>query len=147
MAPILLLYSVLYFLILQSAMTEPLFSLLLLHSAYLFYRERYVAAALLASFLIYSRSEGMFMLVIFGGYLLAQRQWKSLPLLLFGFLLYSTIGYFSGHDFLWYFSENPLPGNQCIWPWWLGSLFCQVPGYFWLAFDRSGGIRDYNAIL
>ena len=107
LAPIILLFSVLYFLILQSAMTEPLFSLLLILSSFLFYKEKYLWASILASFLIYSRSEGMLMIILFACYLLLMRKWKFIPLMATAFSIYSFIGYFSGHDFLWFFTENP----------------------------------------
>lgn len=54
---LLLLFSPLYFIVLQSALTEPLFSLLLVSAVYFCFREKYIAAALVISFLMFSRSE------------------------------------------------------------------------------------------
>lgn len=112
LSAIVLLFNALYFFVLQSGMTEPLFSLLFILSAYLLYNEKYLAGALIASFLIYSRSEGMFFIILFAGYLLLNRQWKYVPLLASAFIVYSFVGYFSGHDFLWYFTENPYALNS-----------------------------------
>jgi hypothetical protein len=96
-----------YFLVIQSAMTEPLFGLILIFSSYLFFKEKYLWGALVASTLIYSRSEGMFILIIYAFFLLLSRKWKYIPFLASAFIIYSLAGYFSGHDFLWYFTENP----------------------------------------
>lgn len=101
------LFAPVYFEVIQSALTEPLFSLLFILSAYLLFCERYFWGTILASFLMYTRSEGIFIIPIFAFYLLLIRQWKFIPFLATGFLLYSFAGYFSGHNFLWFFTENP----------------------------------------
>jgi hypothetical protein len=102
-----LLLAPLYFFIIQSAMTEPLFSLLLVLSAYLFFSKKYIVAAVVASFLMYSRTEGTFILLIFAAFLIFEKRWYVLPLLGTAMLIYSFAGLFSGHDFLWFFTENP----------------------------------------
>ena len=103
----LLLFSPLYFLVLQSSLTEPLFSLLLITGSYLYLKQKYILGSLVLSFLLFSRSEGLFILVCFATFLLIIRQWKSLPLLGFGFIIYAIVGKLMGHDFFWYFTENP----------------------------------------
>ncbi len=104
---ILLLFTPLYFVILQSGMTEPLMSLVLVAAIYLLYQEKFLAGALLMSFSIYTRTEGTFLTVYILLYLLLIGKWKYIPLLGVGFLIYSFVGKFSGHDFLWFFTENP----------------------------------------
>lgn len=101
------LFAPVYTEVIQSALTEPLFSLLIILSAYLLYNEKYFLGAIVASFLMYSRSEGTFIIIIFASYLLLIRKWKFIPFLATAFMLYSFAGYFSGHDFLWFFTENP----------------------------------------
>jgi hypothetical protein len=107
LAIIITLCTPVYFLILQSAMTEPLFSLVFIYTAYLLYKEKYAWGAIIASSVLFSRSEGMFVILVYAVYLLLMRKWKYVPLLGVTFLLYSIIGYFSGHNFFWYFTENP----------------------------------------
>jgi hypothetical protein len=107
MVIIIVLFSSGYFITIQSAMTEPLFSLMLIACSYLIFSGRYTAGAIIASFLIYSRSEGLLIIPVYGIYLVLSRKWKFIPLLSTGFIIYSLIGYFSGHDFLWFFTENP----------------------------------------
>jgi hypothetical protein len=100
-------FAPVYFYVMQSAMTECLFSLLFVGSAYLLFKEKFMWGAIVASFLIYSRSEGMFFLIIFAFYMAIARQWKYIPLLATAFLIYSFAGYFYGDDFLWFFTKNP----------------------------------------
>lgn len=103
----LIIFTPIYFLTIQSALTEPLFSLLLILTAYLLFYEKYFAGCLLASFLMYSRSEGIFIIIIFASYLIIDKQYKYIPLLFAAFFIYSFAGYFTGHDFFWFFTENP----------------------------------------
>ncbi len=106
-AIVLTLFAPVYLAVIQSGLTEPLFGLLLIFSAYLLFCEKYFWGAVLASFLMYSRTEGVFMIVIFSSYLTLIRQFKFIPLFFTAFIIYSFIGFFSGHDFLWYFTELP----------------------------------------
>ena len=103
----LLIFSPLYFIILQSSLTEPLFSLILISGIYLYFKNKYLPATILLSFLLFSRSEGSFMLVCFAAYLGIMKQWKYLPFFLTAFVLYAIAGVLMGHNFFWYFKENP----------------------------------------
>jgi hypothetical protein len=103
----LLLFSPLYFIALQSSLTEPLFSLMLSSVVYLYFTNKNILATIILSFTLFSRSEGMFIIPCFAVYLVLIRKWALLPLLLTGFFIYACMGFFMGHDFLWYFSENP----------------------------------------
>lgn len=102
-----LLFNPLYFLVSQSALTEPLFSFILIFSAYLLYKENFFWGALLASSLMFSRTEGLFLVVYYGAYLCVLKKWKYIPLLTTTFIIYACIGSFSGHNFFWFFTENP----------------------------------------
>lgn len=103
----LLIFSPLYFIVLQSALTEPLFSLILIATIYYYFSEKYIIGSILISFILFSRSEGTFILPCFLVYLILLKQWKYIPLLFVGFITYAIIGKISGRDFLWYFTENP----------------------------------------
>lgn len=106
-AILLVIMAPMYLATMQSSLTEPLFSLLVLLSAFLIFKENFFIGALLSSTLMYSRSEGLFILLIFIAYYVLRKKFKYLPLFAFSFLIYSLAGLFSGHDFLWYFTENP----------------------------------------
>lgn len=90
-----------------SGLTEPMFAAVLMASLYGIMTKRYVWALLVLSFLPFVRSEG---LVIFGSviiYLCYSKQCRYIPLLAFGHVAYSIIGYFYYHDFLWVFNKMP----------------------------------------
>lgn len=103
----LLIFSPLYFTILQSSLTEPLFSLVLITATYFYFKNKFALATVIISFILFSRSEGFFIIGCFLLFLIISKQWKFIPLLLTGFLIYSTVGFFMGHDFFWFFTENP----------------------------------------
>ncbi|MFZ4400254.1 MAG: hypothetical protein ACOYO1_09485 [Bacteroidales bacterium] len=104
---VIMMFAPLYYILTFSGLTEPLFALFLIISIYLSIKQRFIAACLLLSFLPFVRSEGLIILGVYFLYLLLKKQWKLIPLLLFGHLLYSIAGYFVYHDFLWVFNKIP----------------------------------------
>lgn len=91
-----------------SGLTEPLFALVLIASVYLTLLERNQAAALLLSFLPFVRSEGLLMIGVFGLYFLWKKQWRALPLLAVGHVMYGLVGYVLVFDSpLWVFNKIP----------------------------------------
>jgi hypothetical protein len=90
-----------------SGLTEPLFALFLIGAIFLAIRKQYIAASVVASLMPFVRSEGLLILVVFGTWLLLNKQWKYIPLLLSGHLVYAIAGYFVHHDFFWVFSKIP----------------------------------------
>lgn len=120
---IFVLFSPVYFKFSQSCLTEPLFGLVAISSAYFFICEKYKLSAILISFIIYSRSEGMLFIPIYGFALILRRQYKTLPFLLTGFLFYSIVGVFIGKGFLWYYFDYPYKavvegyGKGPFWNW------------------------------
>ena len=90
-----------------SGLTEPLADAMIAITVYLAFRGRFIPASIIISFLPFVRSEGLFICGTFGLYLLAMRQWKIIPLLLLGHIIYSIIGYPYYKDFLWVFHAIP----------------------------------------
>jgi hypothetical protein len=90
-----------------SALTEPLFALVLALSVWFFSDKKYFVALVLLSFLPLVRSEGFVVFPIFILALLLQKQWKYIPLLLAGSLLYSLVGFIAFDDFFWLINRNP----------------------------------------
>lgn len=115
----LVIFTPLYFLVLQSALTEPLFSLILIFSSYLLYKKQFLTGAIVASFLVFTRTEGLFIVFYYAFYLLLLKEWKHIPMLATAFFIYGFVGYFSGHSFLWFFTEMPYavesPYGQGTW--------------------------------
>lgn len=96
----------------NSGLTEPSFGFFLMSSVLLFLHNRYLAGTILISFLPFVRSEGNLMLPLFGMVLLMRGRWLFIPLLAFGTLAYSVVGYFYYNDFFWVANQNPYTGHN-----------------------------------
>jgi hypothetical protein len=92
-------------------LTEPFFGLLTMLALYLLINQQWLFFAITISFIPFARSEGQFVVVLAFLILIVQKQWKYLPFLAFGFIIYSIIGYFLLDDFLWYFNNDPYIGE------------------------------------
>ncbi|MCE3295533.1 MAG: hypothetical protein K0R65_1247 [Crocinitomicaceae bacterium] len=87
-------------------LTEPLFNLCLVIGLYLLISKKWLAFALVLSFAPFLRSEGQLVLLVSAIVLLLNKQWKYVPLLGVGFLLYAIIGWLALSDFWWYFNKS-----------------------------------------
>lgn len=96
-----------YFLIQFSGLTEPLFGLVLVGAVRLAVANRPGWSAAVVSLLPFARSEGFILIGIWVVYLVWQRQWPSLPLLLLGYVVYSGIGAVAFGELGWVFGHNP----------------------------------------
>lgn len=104
---IFVLFSPVYFRFAQSCLTEPLFGLVAVLSAYLFLCERYKWATIILSFIIFSRSEGMMFIPLYAIALLIRKQYSAIPLLFVGFIFYGLVGLAVGKEFFWYYYDYP----------------------------------------
>ena len=95
-------------------MTEVLFGFLVLLSGLLILQKRLFWFAILISLAPFVRSEGQILLPLAILVLAYHKQWRALPFLLFGFLVYAVIGFFALGDFWWYFTQNPYRGAEEI---------------------------------
>ncbi len=107
LSPILLLFSPLFYILTFSGLTEPLFALMLSIGIYTVLKDKYIFAAVLVSFLPFVRSEGLLIAAVFGFFFLLKKEWKILPLLLVGHLVYSIVGSFVHENLLWVFKKIP----------------------------------------
>ncbi|KAA9338588.1 hypothetical protein F0P96_07100 [Hymenobacter busanensis] len=92
-----------------SGLTEPLFSTVLVCAAALTAGRRVGWGTVLVSFLPLVRSEGFLMLGVWLVYLALTQQWRHLPKLGIGFVVFSLIGGLFYHDFWWMFTRNAYP--------------------------------------
>jgi hypothetical protein len=132
-AAIVAVFTPIYFVMMFSGMTEVLFSLVLVLSLYLFFKENYLLSAVTISFLFLVRSEGLAFIGLFFIALIVRRQYKIIPLLFSGFILFSFIGWiFYYHDFWWLFNKRPYAiGGPDIYgsgEWY--TFFKKMPLYF-----------------
>lgn len=109
-------FTPIYFALMSTGMTEIIFSLILVLSVYLFFSEKYAASAALVSFLFLARTEGLAFELLFLIALIIKKQYRAIPWLAAGFLVFSFIGLvFHYHDFWWLYNQRPYAtGNQFV---------------------------------
>lgn len=101
-------FTPIYFALMSTGMTEIVFSLLLVLSVYLFFSEKYYTSAIFISFLFLARTEGLAFELLFLIALIIKKQYRAIPLLATGFLVFSLIGLvFHYHDFWWLYNQRP----------------------------------------
>ncbi|MBL7813690.1 MAG: hypothetical protein JNL70_01705 [Saprospiraceae bacterium] len=96
-----------YFTLTFSGLTEHLFALLLVWAILELHTEGYLLGSVLISFLPFVRSEGLLMVGLVGLYLLSQKQWKMLPFLTVGHLVYGLAGAMVHGSVFWIFTKIP----------------------------------------
>jgi glycosyltransferase involved in cell wall biosynthesis len=89
------------------AMTEVTGAMLLTIAIFLYFNKKFIWAAIAISFLPFARTEGMFILPLFGFMFLLRRQWAAIPFLLTAFLIYSVVGGIYFNDFAWVVKQFP----------------------------------------
>jgi hypothetical protein len=117
----------------STGMTEVIFSLILMVSVYLFFKEKYILSSIIISFIFLARTEGLAFLLPFLIALILKKQYKAIPMLATGFLVFSFIGLiFYYHDFLWLINERPYAkGGPSVYG--RGSWYhfiAEMPNYF-----------------
>lgn len=95
------------YLIFFSGLTEALCALFISASIYMICCKRLLAGIILISFSPFIRSEGLIIIAVFGLYLLWVKEYKKIPWLFFGHLIYSIVGFFYYEDILWVFTKIP----------------------------------------
>jgi hypothetical protein len=105
--PVLMFFATFNYIILFSGFTEPLFALFTILGIYFCLKEKNTAAAIIISFLPYVRSEGLIIIGVFGLFYLYKRNFRILPLLLTGSLVYALAGFPFYHDLLWVYTKIP----------------------------------------
>ncbi|MEY4111073.1 MAG: hypothetical protein RLZZ46_1428 [Bacteroidota bacterium] len=94
-----------------SGLTEPTFALIIAAGIYLASVNKLLAASLLWSFLPLSRTEGFFLLPVFGIYFLSKKNYTASLLLITGSLIFSFAGGIAKGNFLWLIEQNPYKGE------------------------------------
>lgn len=101
------LFTPIYFGVLNSGLTEPFFSLMLIFCIMLLFKGRTYTAAIIFSLASFVRPEANYMIIIFILYFIVKKQYKAIPLLFSGTLLYTLIGGIYFQDLLWLKTNNP----------------------------------------
>ena len=96
-----------YFIIQFSGLTEPLFGLILVASVALLMTGRPGWSAVLISWLPFVRSEGFILIGLWVVYFAWRRQWRYLPFLVLGYVVFSAVGAVVINEPGWVFGHNP----------------------------------------
>ena len=99
-------------LVIFSGLTEPLFALMISLGISLTIRKKIALAAVVVSFLPFVRSEGLIYLGVFASYLIIDKKWKYLPLLIIGHAVYGISGLIYYDTILWPFTRIPYVGKE-----------------------------------
>ncbi len=121
LALFLIVFAPIYFELFFSGLTEITFSLILISSVFFALKEEYSTSAIILSFLPFVRTEGILILIIFFFVFLLYRKYKSIPLLLVGYVLFSFVGWAYYDDFFWVIHKMPYTGASEIYG--RGELF------------------------
>ncbi len=99
--------SPIYFILMFTSLTEISFAFFLILGVYLFFKDKILWSSIIISFLPIIRTEGIILLPLFALAYGLKKSYLSIPLLSFGFLLISILGYPFHNDFLWLITEIP----------------------------------------
>ena len=138
---ILIIGSPVFFMCTISSLTEPLFSLLLLFSIYLFIKDKIIISLLVLSFLPFVRNEAYFMWIPFCYLLIKDRKLWQISLLSFGSFLFIIISAIYYNDILFlirdnhYLNHNGHYGSGSFF-----HFFIRIPEWFGIV---AGGLLVY----
>ena len=121
-----------------TSLTEILFSLVLIASIYLFISKRFIWSAIVISFIPFARTEGLMFIILFIFPLVWMKQYKSLPFLFAGFIIFSITGWPMYHDPFWFFTK--MPYNS-------GGSDLYGKGSFWYYFNQMNYILNYPLLI
>ncbi len=107
-------FTPIFFILIPSVLTEIVFAFLLLIGIYLFFRNKYLFAAIVLSFLPYARTEGIVLIPIFILAFVLKRKFTAGSFVLFATILFSLIGGFVFNDFLWLIHRFPYQGAKDV---------------------------------
>lgn len=111
LAPVFALFIPIYFVLMFTSLTEVTFSLFLMLSVFLFFRNKLVWSGLVLSFIPLIRTEGIVLFPLFLAAFLLKKRYFAFFSLFTGFIIFSLAGIFVYHNFLWLITRNPYTGN------------------------------------
>jgi hypothetical protein len=120
-------FAPMYFLLMQSCLTEILLSFALVLAIWLFLNGKSGLAAVLLSFLPFIRTESIVVIPFFLAAFIWEKKYYTIPLLFAGSLFYSLTGYIVYKDFLWIIHQMPYSTGKSLYG--HGGLFDFVRSY------------------
>jgi hypothetical protein len=144
-----------YIFIMFTSLTEILFSLVLVTAIYFFVSRRFIWSAVIISLIPFARTEGLMYILLFIPALLWVRQYKALPFLLSGILIFSLAGWFILKDPFWIYTKLPysnagseLYGSGSFWYYFgkMDFIILLVTGLLFILINIKSGIRNLKDI-
>jgi ABC-type cobalt transport system substrate-binding protein len=124
MSMLMVLYAPIYFIIIPSGLTEPLFGLVLISAVWLFFKDRFISSAIIISLIPFARNEGFVFFPLFLAAFLLKKQYRAIPFLAAGFILFSFAGLPVYKDIFWIINQSGGNGDLGIYG--TGPLFHYV---------------------
>jgi ABC-type cobalt transport system substrate-binding protein len=112
--PVIVCFTPLYFIMIPTALTEILFSFILVLAIYLFFSSRLILSAVVLSFIPFARSEGYILLPIFILAFLFRKKFVPIPFLATGTIIFNGIGWIAFKDPLWVIHAFPYAVHHSI---------------------------------
>ncbi len=112
--PFFIFFAPIYTLLVISGQVEVLFGFFLIGTTYLCLERKYLLAAVFVSFSFLVRTEGIFITPAIGLYFLIKKEYRAIPWLFTGFVVYSLAGYFHFGDLFWLVSQLPYTGSSDV---------------------------------
>lgn len=137
--PFLVFFTPIYTVFVISGQVEVLFGLFIMATVWLCLDKKYLWAAIVISFSHLVRTEGIIIIPIIGLFFLVKKQYRHIPWLLTGTIVYSIIGYFHFGDFFWLITQMPYAGKAEIYG--TGSLW-----YYFDVWPKIFGVVNYLLI-
>ena len=132
------LFTPVYLVLMFVPLTEVSYSFFVALSILLFFKHKYYTSAIVLSFSVLIRTEGIVLIPLFIVAYSIRGKWLAIPFLTVGFLLISLLGYQYYDDFWWLITKMPYSGSaKEIYG--SGSLFRFV--------NDSRGILGYPLVL
>jgi hypothetical protein len=131
-------FTPVYLFIMYTSLTEILFSTVLMAAIYLFISKRFIWAAAVISLIPFARAEGMMYILLVIPAFIWMKQYKALPFLLTGFVVFSIAGWPLYHDPLWFFTKMPYN---------ISSSALYGRGSFWFYFEMLDEIINYPLLI
>lgn len=104
--PAFVFFAPIYFAVMNSGLAEIFFGTIFTFSAWLVFRKKYYASALVASLLPYVRPEAYVVIPLLVVIYAYRKKFLAIPLLLTTSIIYTVIGYFHFKDILWIIHQN-----------------------------------------
>ena len=118
--------SPIYFWLVLSGLTEVLMATICVLVLYLFLKEKFFLGCVLLSFSLFSRPESNMVIPWYMLFLIIGKNYKYIPLIFTGPIIYSVLGYFHYDDIFWIVTKRPYSSTETYGS---GELFHFVMGY------------------